>query len=468
MKIQISLFCLAIAYSAITLTVVVKQRMKTKKFMKYLIPIIYVLLLCSIPSVQLMIITFNSDIFSAIFFLIFTTQVIKIIVSKGEYFQKWTSILTFSFNAFFLINLRTQYIFTIILVLILLFIVVEKARIFQLMSVLIIFMLSFGWNMFLKIENIESASSREVLSQPFQMVGAVYKNNGYMTDSEKQFFNKFGDENWWKINYNSVNADKLRLINAPMPKSANTLNFVTNTAEVCLKNIGICRRAFYDQSKVWYNWTDGGEYSKINYVYRNFDLHYEVNHIICSESSWSKAQPYQKIYKSKKSFVSAVDYCWENSNTPFWENYDKIRLKNVPIRNLLSKEEYRSLLLNFYKPFVYTNSTENRIRLNYENFWNKTSQVWGNFALPFWLMAICAVIVVVTRRWRSLILLAIPFTYWLTLVCFGTVNYLYRLVFPMTMIMPFVFVACFCLERDNLSYKRRNTLPQHQHKESFK
>ncbi|MDR0950515.1 MAG: hypothetical protein LBM13_02585 [Candidatus Ancillula sp.] len=451
MLIQIILFSLALAYGAITIMTSLSNKIKNQKylFLPYLIPSIMLIVTSVWPAVVVNVETFNADIFSAIFFIVYVVQVFKIIDTRGEYFSKWTSIISHGTNIAIMVNLRTQYIAIVGLVFVLTMVIYKKKIVVQIVSLLLIFILCGSWNVYLNIANVQPSPPREVLSQPFQMVGAVYKNNGYMTDSEKQFFNKFGDENWWKENYIPAYSNALRQNGAKMPEGTTVGQFLINTSSVCSKNVNICLKAFYDQSSTFYNWGLGVTDPNFSRFTRSKDLPTVAGStgMSCQKAGFKNVffGPV-KVYKTQEKYLKTVTKCWKNNN---------IKYTDIPLKSRISKKKYQNLMLNFYTPFDKTNSSQKSLRINYENFWTQSISFWGNFALPFWVMLICIMGVIITKHWEGLLLLLVPFGYWLTLICFGTVNYLYRLVFPMAIILPFVFVACFCFKRENLSYKNK-------------
>ncbi|MDR0950574.1 MAG: DUF6020 family protein [Candidatus Ancillula sp.] len=409
MEIQLALYSLVIAYFATTIMLSLRRQIQSKKirWLVYFLPTIPTLIVCVLPPLVCTAETFNADIFAGIFYLIFTCQVFKIIDTRGTYFLKPFSLVLMAINSAILISLRTQMVAVIVGVFIISLIAYKRYSFQQTISVLMCVTLLGGWNIYMNFIGVTNPSQREMLSQPLQEVGAVYKNKGNINDDQAEFFGKFGSSDWWSEKYNPVNADPLRGINQKMPDDANASQFVGQTLVLCSQNINICSQAFYEQSKVWFNPNGGPEV--------NFD-YYRANPK--DYAQWIKNSILKREYNSH-----------------------------------VSKKNIMKINSALQYPFNRTSIIEQEQRINYEKFWAPSLGIIGNFALPFILLLITLIILLVTFRYRSLLLLLVPFIFWLTLIFFGTVNFLYRLIFPMAMVMPFVVLGCFVLERKNRSHK---------------
>lgn len=383
-----------------------------------------------VPSYAWFSVTLNADMISFPLFLIFVSLYYLALTDKN-YFTSKVNIISFSVVSALLILFRTQQLpvvgacFLVILIKFLIRKYKKELLIRALSSVLIIFVLYGAWSLYCDKQNVAKAGDMETLALPIQMVGALYANGAHLKLNEKKVYETINSKEDWKSKYQPQNSDPLRGFNRMLPVDKTI--FFKAVLNSCSRNKKICLNAWWDlhhrlftNNKENYWWYNGG---------------------IIAGRSYETIRPMFSYFgckgagDSKKTYSEKIEICYEE-------------LPNM--QKKYSLEQFRKFLVPFeYKyyyqtPFgrnVYQKYTDFLFGYNYKTDINTVyNKIWTNFAIPFWLSSLLLLICLfrIRKNLRSLMLL-LPITiYYLTLFIFLTTTCIYRYVFPVVMILPFV------------------------------
>ena len=214
----------------------------------YLITLIFALN----PANDIFSITLWKDILYSGFILLFTMNIINILVDKN--WIKFRNNKCIFFISALGVNLfRHNGLLPFVVTMFLLIYIFRKESKFYLISfisICIIFVLIKG--PFYKILNVHSASSSEVFGIPEQQIAAVIKENGNLTNDQKKYIEKIMPLENWAKNYMPGNVDYIKF-----DKSFNSdiivndkYNFIKTWIEICAQNPGITLEAYGDQTAI--------------------------------------------------------------------------------------------------------------------------------------------------------------------------------------------------------------------------
>ena len=197
-------------------------------------------------------ITLWKDILYSGFILLFTMNIINILVDKNWIkFRKSKCI--FFISALGVILLRHNGILPFVITMFLLIYIFRKESKFYLISfisICMLFVLIKG--PFYKLLNVHSASSSEVFGIPEQQIAAVIKNKGYLTNNQKKYIEKIMPLKNWAENYMPGNVDYIKF-----NKNFNSnvivndkYSFIKTWFEICAQNPKITLVAYCHQTAI--------------------------------------------------------------------------------------------------------------------------------------------------------------------------------------------------------------------------
>jgi hypothetical protein len=201
---------------------------------------------------------YYKDGLNMVFVLFLYAQLIKIIYSKNQIFNKIGFNIGFVIVGFFILSLRKNLFIYYILVLIIVIIIAIKNKSNKVSflklgipfgATLLAFII-FSTVVNLTLHPIPSPTS-EALSVPLQQVAASLKY-GKVAKDDKEYFYSIVKKAIWK-NYDPLTSNALKGGEPYGIENLKLKEFIPHYFNVLLKNKKVSIKAFYNQSKQWYN-----------------------------------------------------------------------------------------------------------------------------------------------------------------------------------------------------------------------
>jgi hypothetical protein len=359
----------------------------------------------------------NADLISFPLFLIYAVLLYRALCEK-DFFDTWRNIIGIAVVCALMMMFRTQQIPIIIVTSLVALIYFRK----HYEKIVIAFCMSMiimqSWNFYsYEIIHVKESGNQEMMAIPIQMVGAIYARKGKLrlTKSERQVFKKINSEEKWKSDYIPTDSDPLRGYNRNMKVSPYL--FISNVASACMRNKRVCLTAWWKMIDRYFTLPDQMTWRYTFYYARSFEENLG-------------GRMYRKMGCDDEDLLGS-----------FEEKITSCYQQNPNVQNKLSFNAYHKVLSMFWQPNSQTSQQISNLREQYHAIFIKPER---NYLLcdyrlaTYPLLALFAIVLCFRRRYFLIILPSI--LYFITLLGFTTLN-LYRYIFPIFFVLPFLFIA---------------------------